>query len=560
MTSRNLEPHRLLHQLWQAPFSSPNDLSGWGHLTLSQCQKGLRELRRDGLAMQFTLGMGERAKARWCLTEEGIMHCQSMLHDDPSWTVTENGLRNLSGRLPMVERVYDLLPEAMDVAGDQPCGKDGGAEKQQHRVTRVRWLVGTGVQAVAEYDGLWTVAFLWAGRWNSAGDLAGKLGNRFDGLEPVAPAGWWEDDGEPEAFPWEPSLWCVIAEDAWAADIACRELSDIGTDPARIRVVAPSVETHLPASIPRAVGDVEEREGIAKLGRPARIRSWLENPQYQAMNVSLPYRILGTIESWPACRLSHISRLCRETNSKVKPALEEVLMETGLVVEFDGHHYLTDAGLLWASRRDRVHISTVRARFATFCTEDSHNRKRLVRHDSGLANLASRLSHQRVPVVPGWRAITDFPGLTQLAPDAVVRMHSADHGDEWYHLEYERAAQSRRAVERKLSPYLTLAESHSTERTPLLVVCQRPESEALFWSVGNHLPLYTTHYREATRGALVGEETVWRRNGHPASLRLPQNSTPHRTADTGTSSENGEHGEVGNGAVRINPLQRTSLT
>ena len=526
MTSRNLEPHPLLHQLWQAPFSSPSDLSGWGHLTLSQCQKGLQKLRTDGLVMQFTLGMGERAKARWCLTEAGVIHCQRTLYEDPPWTVTESGLRNLAGRLPMVERVYALLPEAMAVAAVRPCGEDDGAEETKHRVTRFRWLAGTGVQAVAEYEGLWSVAFLWAGKWNSSGDLSGKLARRFNGLEPVAPAGWWEDDGEPEAFTWEPSLWCVIAEDAWAADVACRELSATGADPARIRAVAPGVETHLPARIPRAVGDVAEREGTARLGKPAGIRSWLGKRQYRAMTVSLPFRILGTIESWPACRPAHIARFCRETNSKVKPALD-MLKNVALVAEFDGHHYLTKAGLLWAARRDRVHVSTLRARFASLCAEDTKNRRRLVRHDSGLADLASRLADQGVPVVPGWRAITNFE-LTQLAPDAVVHMHSADHGDEWYHLEYERSAQTRRAVERKLKPYLTLAESHPPVRTPLLVVCQKPESEAIFWTVGGHLPMYTTHYREATRGALVGAQTVWRRNGRPASLQLPQNITPHR--------------------------------
>jgi hypothetical protein len=204
------------------------------------------------------------------------------------------------------------------------------------------------------------------------------------------------------------------------------------------------------------------------------------------------------------------------------PALA-MLIEVGLVVEFGGHHYLADAGLLWASRRDRVHISTVRARFSSFCMEDSHNRKRLVRHDSGLANLASRFVEQRVPVVPGWRAITDYAGLTQLAPDAVVRMHSVDDGDEWYFLEYERSADARDTVERKLKPYLILAESHPPVRVPLLVVCQEPEAEAIFWSVAGHLPMYTTNYREATRDALVGTQTVWRRNGQPASLQLPQN-------------------------------------
>ena len=300
---------------------------------------------------------------------------------------------------------------------------------------------------------------------------------------------------------------------------ALEELRAIGVDRSRIRVVAPDVETSRPARIPRAVGNVVERAEAPRVGRPARIRSWLAKPQYQAMNVRLPYRILGTIESWPACRLSHISRFCRETNSKVQPALK-MLMETGLAVEFDGHHYLTDAGLLWVSRRDRVHISTVRARFASFCAEDSHNRRRLVKHDSGLANLASRLSHQRAPVFPGWRAVTNYRGVTQLAPDAVARLHSEAHGDRWFFLEYERSANRPDTIARKLEPYLILADSSLP--VPLLVVCQEPTAEELFWRVGGHLPMYTTNYPEATRGVLVGEETVWRRNGQPAALRLPE--------------------------------------
>ena len=514
----------LLHCLWQAPFSSPNDLSGWGHLTLSKCQKGLQRLQNAGLVTQFTMGMWERAKARWCLTELGINHCRQMLYEDTPWPVTESGLRTLSGRLFMMEQVYALLPVAMQTATDRRPEIGAGRTGPEHRVTRFRWLSGTGVQAVAEYDCAWTVAFLWAGRWNSAGDMSSKLGKRFDDLEPVAPEGWWEEGGEVEAFLWEPSLWCVIAADAMAADVAFHKLSVIGVDPARIRVVAPDVETRLPALIPQAVGDVAEREGIAQLGRPARIRTWLANPQYEAMNARLPYRVLGTVESWPACRLSHISRICRETNSKVKPALAR-LIEVGLVAAFDGHHYLTEAGLLWASRRDRMHIKTVKKRFASFCKEDSYNRRRLVRHDSGLANLASRLADQRVPAFPGWRTVTNFAGLTQLAPDAMVRMHSVDYGDEWFYLEYERSADKRDTIERKLTPHLILAASDPPERIPLLMVCQTPEAEAIFWRVGGHLPMYTTLYREATRGALAGEHTVWRQNGHPASLRLPKD--PH---------------------------------
>ena len=133
MVTKNREPNPLLHCLWQAPFSSPNDLSGWGHLTLSQCQKGLQELRREGLAMQFTLGIWDRAKARWCLAEEGIHHCQRMLHEELPSPIVESGLRNLSGRLLMMEQVYALLPKVMDTAEDQPSEEGVGATGPMHR-------------------------------------------------------------------------------------------------------------------------------------------------------------------------------------------------------------------------------------------------------------------------------------------------------------------------------------------------------------------------------------------------------------------------------------------
>ena len=124
---------------------------------------------------------------------------------------------------------------------------------------------------------------------------------------------------------------------------------------------------------------------------------------------------------------------------------------------------------------------------------------------------------------PGWRAVTDYGGVTQLAPDAVTRMHSEAHGDQWFFLEYERSAKRLDTIERKLEPYLILADSRPPVLVPLLVVCQEPEAEEIFWRVGGHLPMYTTNYPEATRGVLVGEKTVWRRNGQPAALHLHEN-------------------------------------
>ena len=104
----------------------------------------------------------------------------------------------------------------------------------------------------------------------------------------------------------------------------------------------------------------------------------------------------------------------------------------------------------------------------------------------------------------------------------MARLHSEAHGDQWYFLEYERSADRLDTIERKLEPYLILAASSPPVLVPLLVVCQEPEAEELFWRVGGHLPMYTTNYPEATRGVLVGEETVWRRNGQTAALHLPE--------------------------------------
>ena len=466
------------------------------------------------------IGIWERAKLRWCLTEPGINHCRETLNESPPWVVSETGLRNLLGRLQMVERVYGSLPTVMDAMASPTVERDAGGVRPTHQVTRFRWLSNACVQAVAEYDGIFTVAFLWAGKWNSPTDLASKLGSRFDNLECTPPDGWWDESEQFEQFPWEPSLWCVIAEDALAGDDAFRALMDIGVDWARIRVIGPGIVTPRPDRIFPAVGDLADQDQTRALGRPSRFRAWVSDPQYAAMNVRLAFRVLDAIESWPASRQSAIALMCHESNRNTKKALN-ILTETRLVADFDGHHYLTDHALIWASRRDRVHISTLRSKFGSFCVENSHNRRRLVRHDSGLANLASRFVKQQVPVFPGWRATTDFAGLTQLNPDAVVRLNSEEHGDEWYLLEYERTADEPGSVENKLSPHLIVANSNLEVEIPLLVVCQDRESEALFWNAGRGLRMYTTNYHDAIKGSLVGEQTVWRQNGRPAALQLP---------------------------------------
>ena len=64
MPTRRLEPRPLLRCLWQAPYSSPNDISGWGYLTLSQCQKGTAAAtaRGTGHAVHHgNVGTGEGA-------------------------------------------------------------------------------------------------------------------------------------------------------------------------------------------------------------------------------------------------------------------------------------------------------------------------------------------------------------------------------------------------------------------------------------------------------------------------------------------------------------------
>ena len=120
----------------------------------------------------------------------------------------------------MMEQVYALLPTAMDTAKDL-AGRGGrrcdGAGAPGHQVPvagQHRHTGGGGIRR--RLDGRISVG----GKMELGhGDLSDKLRGRFDDLEPAAPEGWWEGGGEPEAFPWEPSLWYVIAEDAWAVHV-----------------------------------------------------------------------------------------------------------------------------------------------------------------------------------------------------------------------------------------------------------------------------------------------------------------------------------------------------
>ena len=121
--------------------------------------------------------------------------------------------------------------------------------------------------------------------------------------------------------------------------------------------------------------------------------------------------------------------------------------------------------------------------------------------------LVVRFALEGVAIQPGWRGVISLAGKTQIVADALVP-NDGHHGIEWWCLEYERAARTQSRVARKLNPYHQAARERRSEK--LLMVCHRPEQEDKFRSQAGDLIMGTSTLREAAKGSLFDEPTVWR--------------------------------------------------
>ena len=129
--------------------------------------------------------------------------------------------------------------------------------------------------------------------------------------------------------------------------------------------------------------------------------------------------------------------------------------QAGLVVVFDGRHYLSELGMRRGANMSRVLPSIIRSRHGAYL--DRWYREREQYHNDGVNRLVARFAREGVAAVAGWRGEVNVPGLTQVRPDLLVQVSQGTLGAGTHCIEFERHAVHPLRVEHKLGPYRRMA-------------------------------------------------------------------------------------------------------
>ena len=96
----------ILRTLVDMPLASAGDLALWEAHSQSRCGQILNGLHKKGLVGFVRLGATRQVQQRWFLTRAGIRRVRPRHEGQVPWPITESGLKNLVGRLPMLEQIY----------------------------------------------------------------------------------------------------------------------------------------------------------------------------------------------------------------------------------------------------------------------------------------------------------------------------------------------------------------------------------------------------------------------------------------------------------------------
>ena len=437
-------------------------------------------------------------------------------HEHPPWTATSRGIETSLRRLAMLEPVYALAPDLLR-SGRVTRPASETAASREARMTDFRLLRRGGFyHAVARYGpDIWT-PFTYAGLHATERVLRRKEQHRFWGVDcysheegrylRIGNRLFYENPDQEV----EPSAQIVVASDAWARELARQTLS--GSTPTLFCTpegqCTPAVELRPSRDL---VSDPADHPTV---GLPEAAALWLrDNPDMAAIDGKTAHRLFMTVCQFPAMRTSWLAEVVRGSPAEVRRHLKR-FVETGLVVVFDGRHYLSELGMKRAANMSRVLPGIIKSRHGPYL--DRWYREHEQRHNDGVNRLVVRFAREGVEAVAGWRGEVNVPSLTQVRPDLLVLVSEGPYGEGTYCLEFERRAVQRWQVAEKLGPYRRIA---ATGRPlPLLMVCETERALGNFREAGRGLSMLTALQERAFAGPLTGGATVWRRDGTQVAL------------------------------------------
>lgn len=485
---------RALHAVWEMPLVSTGELAGRLDVVYSAVSRRMIRLEKLGLVESVRMGAVFSAARRYRLTPDGARR----FPEPELYFHRTRSLNALASFLPAVESFYFL-------ALVLPALSDTGKLQSFH------WRFREGADAMVHYEG-GTAAFLWSGPWQDSAGLEDRM-LQFTKAVPLT-GGW-------------PALICVVACDYWQA---CRVNEFLADDlDLKDGAFVVCLKTH------SILGNPRMRRGASTLAlrplygalpnivpaeTPRMLRGVLTGGESPWM-----HRIIRLVEQFPGARAGSISRALGSHRRYVAGKLKR-LVEEDLLLQFDGHYYLTDAAMVILAHRDRVHPEKLRRRFGLH-ENGLPSVARYRKHDAATFSIVSVFQAGGFPVASGWRGEDYSGGRNAIAPDALVYMgKNSSGGGGWYYLEYERRADSTGAVSRKLRGYLSL---HNRKVTHPVLVAARSDKMADEFrrqaaAVG--YPLWATSIpslRVNDPGTIWGPETVWLDSaGKPAAFLPPR--------------------------------------
>ena len=551
----------IIEDLAYQPWSSARELAEKPGVEEQAMRRKLSSLTKRELIVSAKLGMTQRARDRFILTEKGVLSRFDTSHLHPSvgavrraraaapmdpagetvakfrdrydlshehspfgedrrhehapWTATESGARIILPRLGLAEWVYRHGPDLLNTGILRPIKAPTGFVSPG--LTRLRWLSKGGLyHCIGEYGPDVWVAFTWVGPHVTERILREKIQTRYWGLLALKAD---EQVGAATEFQPEPSAHVVVAIDAVAARLAKRvfgrqehtAIVTVGKPGPRENTVATYRVSRDRLGDPVAPGKV----GDAKVLVDALAKMEVPVPAYGAPEYRLFCQVFETV-GMDGTQLADVARVSRGIARSILQRFES----RGLLRMLDGGYYPDQEGFRAAAAISRVGVATVRSRFGCFLVDEYRRAQKS--HNEGLAELVCHFAKSGIPIFGGWRDEINVPGLTQLKPDGLVEVGD-ENGSVFFAVEYERSAKGDKRVWKKLSPYRKLVEEG--RRVLVLFVLDSERAERQFLAQSNGLPLWTNTLTRVT-GASAAEGEWVRFDGY--AMTIPFRTVHHQ--------------------------------
>ena len=472
--------------LWRWPGASSADIARVTGLKASAVSNALKRGETEfGWFVSARLGRVAPVVSRYVVTNKGIAELQERFGWETFWWHGADGVLALARRLEVPEMAYRYLPLLWqsNLVSDPKCyvfreWEDTAwltgepvtraelveTDWSQGRLVDFHWLKNGPFEAVATYqndnpdDGLLRIPVLWRGSFQKPKDIAWvrqdmgqalvederwhklqrdqSLGNYFPGMVILCPD----------------RVAAAVAQRNWIKTFTSRDTvartAIIDTQGQVVRAMTPPVLRWSTYYLPPGAGPLKDIKGT--------VDSMDKNGAYATVNGTHAFRAFRAIDGSPGVTLEQIAESIGVGKKEVRALLEPMVKAHVITVQGNGHYLdVSGRGLLADSqRRSR---SAVRRRWGVYEEPRGEYASAQRLHNQGQIAAILALRRHGFDAFPTMGIVFEasYNGRTiRVAPDGCVILPPGV----LVFLEYERSAQTPKALEKKALKYKRFAE------------------------------------------------------------------------------------------------------